>query len=139
MDLQSKTQSNTGLGYQSLKNVLRGLDDELQICIQNCDECSQVCERVISHCVRTGGKHAEPSHLRLLRDCENICSVSSHFMLRNSDYHSQVCGVCAEICEACANDCDSFGDDDEMMQECASVCRRCADSCRKMASGHQNA
>jgi hypothetical protein len=138
MDLQSNVKSGAGISYQSLKNVLQELDDDMQVCIQNCDECAQVCERVISHCVRMGGKHAEESHLRLLRDCENICAISSRFMLRNSEFHSRICGVCAEICEACAKDCDSFGDD-EMMQECASVCRRCADSCTKMASGHQHA
>jgi hypothetical protein len=82
-----------------------------------------------------GGKHADASHIKLLADCVQICQTSADFMIRASDYHPQVCGVCADICDACADHCESMADGSDFMQRCADICRRCAESCRQMSSG----
>jgi len=105
----------------------------LQQCIEECEHCHHVCLETVTHCLQTGGKHAEAAHIRLLLDCAEICQTSANFMLRGSDLHTRTCAACAEVCERCAESCERFGDDDKM-KACAEVCRRCAASCRAMAS-----
>jgi hypothetical protein len=122
-------QSTIGTANQGFKNILKGLTDEMQMCIQNCIECHQACEQMIQHCLKKGGMHAEANHIRILQDCSQICAVSADFMLRQSDLHTQTCGVCAQACMTCAEDCEQMSDD-EMMKMCAEICRRCADSCQ---------
>jgi len=99
-------------------------------CIDACTRCHEVCEHMIfQHCLRLGGKHVEPEHLKLMADCAQICGTSADFMSRGSPRHAQTCGICAEICEACADDCERIGD----MDDCVQACRRCARACRAMA------
>lgn len=107
----------------------------MQRCIQNCSSCHQICERTLSYCIEQGGPHVRPEHIKLLRDCIDICGVSADFMLRSSPFHMRTCGLCAEICEACAEDCEKMGQD-AMMQACAAACRRCVESCRSMSAMH---
>ena len=83
-----------------------------------------------------GGKHLEEKHFKVLTDCAEICATSSKFMLRESMFHSVICGTCAEICKACAKSCEEIGFDDETMKACADACRQCAESCEKMAASH---
>ena len=101
------------------------LDEKMRACIQECHNCHDSCAETVTHCLQMGGEHAEPSHIRLLLDCAEICQTSANFMLRMSEFHGQTCGVCADVCER-------FGDD-QMMQECAEACRSCAQSCHEMA------
>jgi hypothetical protein len=105
---------------------------EMEQCITDCLDCHSMCVQTVTYCLQQGGKHAEQSHIRLLLDCVQICQTSADFMLRNSDLHGRICGVCAEVCDRCAQDCERFGND-ATMQECAEMCRRCANSCRAMA------
>lgn len=128
MDLQA----TIGSTNQIFKNAFRGLSDEMQLCIQNCTVCHQVCEQTLSYCLTQGGKHLEPHHLKALIDCAQICAVSADFMSRESAIHASVCGACAKACLACADSCEQMGDD-EAMKLCADVCRQCEESCRKMA------
>lgn len=108
------------------------MNGEMEQCIENCLDCHRICEETAAYCTQMGGKHAEPMQLRLLRDCAQICITSADFMLRGSDLHPRVCGICAEVCDRCAESCELFGDDAQM-QACAEICRRCAESCREMA------
>lgn len=105
---------------------------EMKRCIEMCHECHDVCVRTVQHCLEKGGRHAEPSHIRLLLDCAQICHTSEDFMLRGSDLHMLTCSTCGEVCTRCAEDCERMADD-SMMKQCAEVCRRCADSCFEMA------
>jgi hypothetical protein len=107
---------------------------EMRNCIQDCQRCHNICLETVRHCLKEGGEHAKPGHIRLLLDCAEICQTSANFMLRTSDMHILTCGVCAEVCERCAEDCARFVDD-IMMQGCAQACRKCAASCREMAGG----
>lgn len=108
------------------------MSQEMQECIDNCLNCHSTGVEAINHCLQIGGPHAEPTHIRLLMDCAQVCQTSADFMLRMSDLHPETCGVCADVCERCAIDCERFGDD-ETMKACAQVCRKCAESCRSMA------
>lgn len=107
---------------------------EMQDCINNCLNCHAVCLETIGHCLEMGGEHASPKHIKLLQDCAQICMTSADFMLRMSNYHPQICGLCADICEACATECESMADGNDFMQRCADACRKCAESCREMSS-----
>ena len=111
------------------------MGQQMQNCIEACMTCHAVCVETVQHCLKMGGKHAEPAHIRMLLDCQDICQTSADFMLRGSEMHQRTCGVCAEVCEACAADCAKFTDD-SMMQRCAEACRMCAEECKKMAAGH---
>lgn len=128
-------QSAIGSFQQFSKTFFKAMTDDMQMCIQNCIQCSQVCEHMVQHCLTKGGAHASPEHIRLLQDCAEICQLSAHFMIRDSNFHMRTCQTCAEICSACAEDCQRLGDD-EMMKMCADVCSRCAETCQKMATSH---
>jgi hypothetical protein len=103
-------------------------------CIENCTNCHTICMETFAHCLQMGGSHAEADHIRTLLDCAEICATSANFMLRGSDLHPQVCGVCAAACERCAESCERLASGDELMLRCAEMCRRCAESCRQMAA-----
>lgn len=106
--------------------------DSMRQCIQNCLDCHSRCLETAIHCQQLGGKHAEPAHLRLLLDCAEICQTSANFLLRGSNFHGRVCGVCANVCEQCARSCERFPNDAQM-KACAASARRSAESCRLMA------
>lgn len=109
---------------------------DMQQCIQNCLDCFRVCVETIEYCVKQGGHHTEPDHLRIMADCKDICLTSANFMMRQSDLHKKTCGVCAEVCQRCGDDCAKMGDD-ATMKRCADTCHRCAESCRKMSGGNK--
>jgi len=105
--------------------------DEVRECIKDCLDCYQSCTETITRCLSTGGKYARLEHLDLLMDCAKISSANADFMIRDSPYYPQTCGITADICDECADTCDRF--DDDFMKECASACRRCSESCRELA------
>jgi hypothetical protein len=115
-----------------MPHILESIRSDVRDCIQNCTDCHQVCEETLTYCLEKGGDFARADHLRLLRDCIQICETSADFMLRNSTLHQRTCAVCAEICERCAESCDLLSKD-KKLKTCAEVCRRCAASCREMA------
>lgn len=110
------------------------MSQQMRECIENCSSCHTICIETAAHCLQMGGKHAEASHIRTLMDCADICATSANFMLRGSDFHPQVCGLCAAVCEQCAASCEQIDPNDEQMRACAEMCRRCARSCREMAA-----
>lgn len=101
-----------------------------QQCRQACQTCQEVCEETIENCLELGGAHATVHHIRMLRDCANICQLSANFMTRQSPYQTDLCRLCAQICTDCAGECDTF--EDEFMKRCAEVCRDCAEACQTM-------
>lgn len=109
------------------------LSQDMRACVEQCLTCYSDCEETKAHCLGMGGKHSAPEHLNALADCAVLCATSAQFMLRGSDLHRDVCGVCAEACDRCAASCDAIGADDDTMRRCARSCRTCAESCRAMA------
>jgi hypothetical protein len=104
--------------------------NEVLECIKDSLDCYQSCTETAVKCLTMGGMHAEKEHLNLLMDCAKICNTNADFMLRNSTYSPQTCGITADICDECADTCDRFEED--FMKDCAHVCRRCSESCREM-------
>jgi hypothetical protein len=119
---------STTSGGSSMQGMHGGMSSAVDAALH----CHATCVQTIQHCLQKGGQHAEASHIRILEDCAQICGTSADFMLRNSEMHAQVCGVCAEVCDACAKSCEGMNDD-EMMQACIDACRRCSQECRQMA------
>lgn len=52
--------------------AIQRLSQETQECVDNCQECHEICVEAVDHCLRKGGQHAEPDHIRLLQDCAQI-------------------------------------------------------------------
>lgn len=109
------------------------LSPDMQKCIEECLNCHSVCLASVQYCLQMGGRHAAPEHIGILLDCAEICQTSANFMLRTSESHGRICGICAEVCARCEESCRQMGGDAQM-QACAEACRRCANSCRQMAS-----
>ena len=106
--------------------------EQMLVCIQNCQDCHRACLQTLTYCMKQGGRHAGPDHLRLLMDCADICLTSAAFMIRASDLHAHTCAACAAVCERCADDCAEMSDD-LRMKALADTCRHCAESCAAMA------
>lgn len=122
---------NLGADLSQLLNPM----SEIQAAIQNCVHCNLICKQLIHHCLQKGGVYAEPSHVRLLEDCADICALTANLMLRESDLHRRMCDVCADACTACGNRCLCFPED-ERMKACASACLQTASICQKIAATH---
>ncbi len=108
-------------------------DPKMKACIDSCRSCEDACSSSVPHCVDLGGRHATSAHITLLLDCARICATASDFMVRGSEHHTQVCGICADVCDACAKACEQFGDD-SIMRQVAHACRQCSKSCHEMSA-----
>ena len=108
-------------------------DDEMQKCIQLCQDCHALCVQTIGHCLNLGGRHAALEHIRLLQDCAELCETTAHYLIRGSSLHERMCGLCDEVCRQCADNCLQVGGDDQMVKKCAEMCKTCAGSCERMS------
>lgn len=109
-------------------------NEEMSKCVQLCRDCHGMCTQTIAHCLKLGGRHATPDHIRLLADCAQMCATTADYMLRESPFHDRTCRLCSDLCKLCAKDCDHVAGDDQMIKQCAELCRKCAESCERMAS-----
>lgn len=106
-------------------------NSNMEQCIIACTNCYQTCLKMaMNHCLQTGGRHVEPSHMQIMLTCAEICQACANTMLIGSPMHLKVCAACADVCNACAEDCERIGE----MQECATICRYCAKTCDAMAT-----
>ena len=94
--------------------------------------CHRICEEAITHCLQTGGAHADPDHVTLMLDCAEICRTAAELLVRGSRFSASIAALCADVCQTCATECARFTDDAHMIS-CAEACRRCAQSCRQVA------
>jgi hypothetical protein len=118
------------------KNILKVISPHLEKCIEACTRCHQICDETVEHYLFKPSFHFDPAHIRLLRDCAQISSLAADFMLRDSEFQAQICGLCADICRTCAEDCEALDENDEIMKLCAQVCRRCAETCAEVCDLH---
>jgi hypothetical protein len=105
----------------------------LQTAAHHSQECESICITTIQYCLQSGGKHTEPTHMRLLQDCADSCESSAKYFARGSVYNAGVGNLCAQICDDCAASCDQFVNDPQM-KACADACRACAAACRQAAA-----
>lgn len=103
----------------------------MRSCILSCQNCSTTCSSLlVDYCMKTGGRHAAPKHVRIMLDCAEVCTTISNFMARSSTFHSAMCRLCADVCDACARSCDGL----DGMAECIATCCACSKSCRAIVA-----
>jgi len=109
---------------------MHAFDRKMTECIDACLDCHKVCLGLaMTHCLETGGEHVKPQHFRLMIDCATICATAADFMMHKSEFHREMCRLCANVCAACATDCEKL----DGMDECVEACIACAKSCAAMA------
>lgn len=64
---------------------------QYQMCIDACNKCTQTCEECLSSCLKEPDVQARVNCINLLRDCIDICALSTQFMARNSTFAKQIC------------------------------------------------
>ena len=109
-------------------------NDEMQKCIQLCRDCHAMCTQTIAHCLKLGGRHAAPDHIRLMVYCAQMCATAADYMVRESPFHDRICRLCSDLCKQCGKDCEQIAGDDQMVKQCLEMCRKCAGSCERMSS-----
>lgn len=127
----------SGGGSEAQPSLVQGgqhTDDEMNKCIQLCRDCHAMCTQTIAHCLKLGGRHATPDHIRLLVDCAQMCATSADYMLRQSPFHDRICRLCSDLCTQCGKDCEHVSADDPIVKQCIEMCHKCAGSCERMAS-----
>lgn len=106
----------------------------LKDCIENCTRCSRSCLTLIPHCLSKGGEHASADHITMLQVCALMCETSAKLMLLDSEFHHDLCKICAEVCRSCERECKRLAGTDSDMLECAQICGQCAESCERMST-----
>lgn len=110
---------------------IKHLDQEMEECTDNCFEAAQVCEWCADECIQLGDEEMTRC-IELCRDVADLTTMHARFMSRNSEFHRELAGICADACEECADECEQY--DHDHCQVCAEIVRECAESCRNMAS-----
>ena len=107
-------------------NMLR-LSTQAVECITSLQHCHAICLSI----AMTSGleERIGPQHIRLMMDCAAACSFAADLIARKSQFHTEVCRLCADICDTCAQDCDQLGD----LDQCAAVCRDASAQSRELA------
>jgi hypothetical protein len=123
-----------GSGAQPIVEGEHHTNNETDECIRICQDCHALCTQMIRHCLRVGGRHAAPDHIRLMLDCAQICETTADYLMRESVFHDRMCGLCADVCRQCADSCQQLVADDQKVKPCVDLCRDCAGSCERMAS-----
>lgn len=93
--------------------------------LQNCEE---TCEHMITHLLRNQDMQQRAKQLELLRDCSDICTLTSKYIARDSSSSKYAADLCAYICTICGNECLRFGDAES--QRCGKICHDCARECK---------
>ena len=116
--------SNGMSTYSLLQNKNQRLIEVLNDCVEACNSCSTQSLRekdvgMLTRCIQ------------LDRDCADICSLTSEYFSRESEFAAALAKQCAVICDTCAQECEKHS---HMIhcKECAEICRRCANECRKV-------
>jgi hypothetical protein len=101
-------------------------------CMKSLLACHMLClSTAMTRCLESDQPN-RPQHFRLIADCAAACSFAADILAHKSQFHTQVCALCADICDTCAQDCESLGG----LEDCASACRDAAVRCRDLAKLH---
>lgn len=93
-------------------------------------DCALMCNQMGHRILCMDHLDIRKSQLCLLRDCTEICYITSCYMARRSCFTMELANVCAMVCEACGNECRRFND--QMSQMCGQTCLECARICRSL-------
>lgn len=96
-------------------------------CQSECKGCEQMCEKTLNYCLKKGGKHAAPEHVKLMKDCIAVCKANSDLRSRDSKYAEELSKLCSKICADCSAACEKLKD--PKMKECVDTCKKCSECC----------
>ena len=94
-------------------------------------DCEAVCNQMATCAGRMPDVQSRSAQLHLLRDCADICDLTSRYIAGGSPFSRESASFCADVCEACASEC--MRHPDPASQHCARVCCTCAGECRAYA------
>jgi hypothetical protein len=95
-------------------------------CIEECERCHRTCLRAaMTYCLEEGVDDVEPSHVRALLTCSDMCRATINALLSVRDPTGPASALCARVCLECAESCERAGG----LQDCVDACRRCARAC----------
>jgi hypothetical protein len=101
-------------------------------CVDECEHCHRICLRTaMADGLEQGGEYVEPSHLRLMLACAELCRSTADALLAAFDTCEDLCALCARVCTQCAESCERLGD----LQECVDACRSCSRACLAVTGG----
>ncbi|KEO75293.1 ferredoxin [Anditalea andensis] len=103
-----------------------------QDCIAACNDCAFYCDLAATACLKQLDMANMARCIELDMYCAEICRAAVSFMIKEDEFSTEICKICAEICENCAQECDNYLS--IPFQECAAACRKCATTCRQMAA-----
>lgn len=99
--------------------------------LQTLHHCEVTCEHMTTFLKRLPDMHSRMIQDQLLRDCADICSLTTKYIARNSSFAKHIAKMCASICDVCGNECLKFPDHES--QHCGQICLNCARDCRAFA------
>jgi hypothetical protein len=114
-----------------------GLDrSKVQVCIDACAECAQVCTASAEACLSEHFLAGFRSHIRAGLDCADVCHATGRVLSRHiehpADLTRAVLEACAVACRACGDECAQHADMHGHCRVCAEACRRCETACREL-------
>lgn len=104
--------------------------DDLQACIEACEEALHACQECAAADIREGGG-AECALINL--DCADMCAATLNALARGSLHHGDFCALCAHLCRVCAQACAIHADKHAHCKRCQEACEACATACDQHA------
>lgn len=104
---------------------------EMQRGLQALTMCKKTCTTTLSYYLHNNTQDRDLSLMCLLRDCAEMCLMSTNLMIDGSEFMGRTFLICAEMCDRCAAACEIYSDDPQMMA-CAEACHACSQYCSSM-------
>lgn len=104
--------------------------DDLQACIEACEEALHACQECAAADIREGGD-AQCALINL--DCADICAATLNALARGSQHHGDFCALCAHLCRVCAQACEIHAGKHAHCKRCQEACEACATACDEHA------
>lgn len=111
------------------------MDEDHGHCIDDCREAGELCEEAASHCLRTGGAHAERARVDALIAAAAVGSFLADLIRSESELARPTVVFLADACRAAAASCRELPGD-PLLAACADACDRCA-ACAPRALGRR--
>lgn len=108
-----------------MQNLFKEITEEMQLCIQKCMQCYQVCEQTVHHLMQA--EHPQFQRIQTLMTCSEPAKTTATLLMSNSYIKTEICHLCAEAAMTAGAACEG---DDPILVICARTCFQCVDSCR---------
>lgn len=100
--------------------------------MKDCMEAHIACVELESRAREMDDMRVDETLLRVIRECAEMCRLTSEAALHDSDSRPVLAKACIEVSRRCAEDCARFHGNVEM-QRCADACARAILACQRLA------